>query len=220
MTPFLLLRRVCDRIQVLLTGRLHREGMTQHTDQSNSTPATRSHRWHPTTRLAARGFLLAALGVACALVVAACGSTSSAPSTSTTTSTSTTAAGASASATAFRTCLQQHGFAPKQGAGTGAPAGGAGTSTAPSGNQQTAFSACASLRPARGGIRPGAGTGSKSGSATFTAFEECLKKNGVQTGTTTTTQTSAKTTAAITACRKLLPSGGGTSAGSTTTTTG
>jgi hypothetical protein len=125
------------------------------------------------------------VGVLCALVVSACGSSSASNGTSTTSTTTSTAGGTTttgtASFTAYETCLKAHGVTSTGGFGggffrrgatgaTGAPptgptgATGATGASGPGGfrrrtltpAQQKAFNACASLRPT-GGFRGGAG---------------------------------------------------------------
>jgi hypothetical protein len=177
-----------------------------------------THLRHLTRGTAAKALGLLVLGLVLAAVVSACGSSSA--STGTTTSagstTGTTGTTGSASLSAFRACLQQHGFTRPQG-GPGAGAAGGGGRPNLSAAQQKAFSACASLRPAGGlggaGRRGGGAAGA--GSAGFAAFQACLKQHGVQSGAAQTS--SAKTQSAIAACRTQLPNGGN---GPTTTTGG
>jgi hypothetical protein len=164
-----------------------------------------------TLRRAGAALTLGAAGLACALVITACGSSSASVAGTTSTSTSTTGT-TSSSLTAYRQCLQQHGFtAPQRPAGTtGPPAGGFGGGGGGGGAGaagQQAFQACASLRPAGGGFggRGGGGGGPGAGGSNqnFAKFEQCLQQHGVST---TSNRSSAKTQAAIAACRSVLSS--------------
>ncbi len=179
--------------------------------------------------------LLGLRGLACALVVSACGSTSTASpqasssSGTTTTGTSTNSGGFAA----YRNCLQQQGVTLPQrggfgggrgGGGGGGFGGGGGQGTGPTGPagggrptltpaQQKAYAACASLRPS-GGFGFGGG-GFNSSNPAFAKFQACLKQHGVQTGSSNE-RSSPAFQSALAACRSLLPAGGfggGTGAG-------
>jgi hypothetical protein len=163
-----------------------------------------AQRKRPSLRQLGTALPLAVLALLCALVVAACGSSSAASAPASSTGTSST----SASLTAFRDCLKQHGF-------TAQPGAGGGNRPSPSSAFQKAMTACASLRPAGGfgggGGRPGGGAAGSTNPA-FAKFQACLKDHGGSTG--------KSSAAAIAACRSLLPNGGqGNAAGSGTTTT-
>lgn len=165
---------------------------------------------------------LALLGVACAVVVAGCGG-SSTPATSTTSTASTittsptgTSTSATSSFAAYQACLKSHGVSFPAGGGfyrrtttTGtSTTGGVTTPTtttpALSSAQQQAIAACASLRPTGGFAGGGA---FNSSNPAYAKFEACLKSHGVQTGTTAS-RTSTTAQAAFAACRSLLPNGG------------
>jgi hypothetical protein len=178
-----------------------------------------AQRKRPSLRQLGTALPLAVLALLCALVVAACGSSSAASAPASSTGTSST----SASLTAFRDCLKQHGFTAPQGGrfggggggGGGQPGAGGGNRPSPSSAFQKAMTACASLRPAGGfgggGGRPGGGAAGSTNPA-FAKFQACLKDHGGSTG--------KSSAAAIAACRSLLPNGGqGNAAGSGTTTT-
>lgn len=172
---------------------------------------------------------LVALGVACAVVVAGCGGSSTpTTSTSSTVSTTTPATGTSTTATgsfaAYQACLKSHGVSFPAGGGfyrrtttTGVSTTTSGattpTTTTPalSSAQQQAIAACASLRPTGGFASGGA---FNSSNPAYAKFQACLKAHGVQTGSTVS-RTSTTAEAAFAACRSLLPNGGTFAPGST-----
>jgi hypothetical protein len=182
-----------------------------------------SARARSSSRLA---LIVLAIAIACGLVVAACGSSSTTSSTSSTTSATsgtsgtsgTTPSAGSATATAggsfvaYRSCLKAHGVTLPTGGGFPRPAGGAPTSTTPTATgttgrpalgttaNQKALTACAGLRPAGAGRGLG-GRGVNSTNPAFAKFQACLKSHGVQTG-------AAPSSSATAACRSLLPAGG------------
>jgi len=168
-------------------------------------------------RVLIRGALIpTALPVlAATLVLAGCGSSSSAGATSGASATST--AVASAGLSALQTCLKQHGVTVRPGQSSGRPRASFTPSAFPSGSPRprpsfsgrdsAAFKACAKYAPA--GF--GGGFGRAISSSALAAFKSCLSQNGVKvTGTTASAvlaelrSSSGKTAAAVRTCRVLL----------------
>ncbi len=179
---------------------------------------------------APRVALMAALLLGAALVLAACGSTSStaATSDSTTTAASTgsptgttpgTTPGGAGAFQAYRSCLEQHGVTTTtRAAGSGAGGGPRGTLPDDPATQ-AAMTACQSLRPAGG---TGAGGGGARGQAQQ-AYLSCLTDHGVTVDTTpgtrpTIDQTDPTVVAANKICGPLRPQGNGAGRGTSTTT--
>jgi len=188
-----------------------------------------------TLRRAGLGLGLGGLGVTCAFLVSACGSSSasSSPATSdaaTTTATTGTSTSAGGSFAAYQSCLQSHGVTFGGGGGffRGGAGGGGGTDTTGTGTtttgptgttggtgfrrpaltaaQQKAFTACASLRPS-GSFGPG-GRGGFANNPAFQKFQACLQQHGVQTGSGSGVDRSSPAyQSALAACRSLLPQG-------------
>jgi hypothetical protein len=127
-------------------------------------PSIHCHLAHFPQRRPGRVLMAGATVPALVLVVAACGSTTTA---------SPAAAGSASpgSASAYFTCLREHGVT-----GFGGGPGSSSTSAADSSTLNSARQACAPLRPS-GGF--GGFGGSGAFSAAFQKFESCLSAHGV-----------------------------------------